>query len=421
MPSRVTGKKDAASAAFANGGLPAYAFDRLLVDEKGTGTRRLPPCAEVPKAAGGAGGPHSHRARRPRPRQAAGAADGRVHLPHLRHPGHQPVGDCRPSQPCAGACQAPAAGWASRRSGVASRWGPSWRIRSTPVTSAGVWKASLPSITAWSPGRSPRPLPRANASRAPTATSSAPTPTSETTGPSRSSTAGRGTWFRQKLAAIKKQPGPRKDSFPLSGLLYCGRCGGRMGGATSRTVSGKGKEYTYRKYVCYTARGHGRHACGNQSVREDRLLPFLVDRLRTVYTRPGATGGAAAQAARETCWPSIKGAPEQADRLRKRVADTDAEIVRGRRNLFRAQDDDTIVELNEELRATLKRRGTPGWRRKQRELEKGAGRQRHRGVRQRWTRQLTCCSRRAGSWRLAPPERLRAILEEAGCQGRPVL
>ncbi len=98
----------------------------------------------------------------------------------------------------------------------------------------------------------------------------------------------RRTWdvVQAKLAAIKKHPGPRKDSFPLSGLLYCGRCGGRMGGATSRTVSGKDKEYTYRKYVCYTARGHGRHACGNQSVREDRLLPFLVDRLRTVYLAP---------------------------------------------------------------------------------------------------------------------------------------
>jgi hypothetical protein len=122
-----------------------------------------------------------------------------------------------------------------------------------------------------------------------------------------------------------------------------------------------------------------RHACGNQSVREDRLLPFLVDRLRTVYLAPERLEGLRHKM-REKLLAQHKGAPEQADRLRKRVADTDAEIVRGRRNLFRAQDDDTFVELNEELRATLKRRDQLA--KEAAGTGEGAGRQRHRGVRQ---------------------------------------
>lgn len=71
----------------------------------------------------------------------------------------------------------------------------------------------------------------------------------------------------------------RKNEFPLSGLLRCPECGGRLGAKQNRNV-GTGRKYTQTVLLC--RRHHGNKGCGNRrrypyEAAERQLLALLED------------------------------------------------------------------------------------------------------------------------------------------------
>jgi site-specific DNA recombinase len=224
----------------------------------------------------------------------------------------------------------------------------------------------------------------------------------------------RQTWdaVQAKLARLTKRDVPRRSGFPLSGLLYCGRCGTRMNGKMSTTVSSKGASkgtrYTYRKYSCHRNRVYGKTACGNHSIREDRILPFLLDRLRQVYLAPERLEGLRRKL-KEKAAARQRRAPEQAARLKERLDAANAEVLQGSRNLLRVTDDATFVELNRELGAAIQRRDQLA-----RELE-GLDREQQTSaedVEAQVDRAIERLFEMKQELEQAPPERLRAVLKK---------
>jgi len=53
---------------------------------------------------------------------------------------------------------------------------------------------------------------------------------------------------RERTSSHKKA---NKGAYLLSGLVYCGHCGGKMTGMTRKRCKG-GREYVYRRYTCST-------------------------------------------------------------------------------------------------------------------------------------------------------------------------
>jgi site-specific DNA recombinase len=213
---------------------------------------------------------------------------------------------------------------------------------------------------------------------------------------------------QKKLATTNRQRCSRRNPFTLSGLLHCGHCGGFMSGAVSETVSTKGKRYAYRKYVCNTPRRYGKTACRNQSIREDRILPFLLSRLETMYLSPERVESLR-QKLLEKVTARHEQAPGQVDRLKERLGKADQEILAGRRNLFRVTDDATFVELNKELQEAIERRD-----RIIRELIQAEREQEsiEVDVQAEVDRAMARVDNLAVELRNSPPERLRAILKK---------
>ncbi|MBJ3764377.1 recombinase family protein [Maribius pontilimi] len=72
----------------------------------------------------------------------------------------------------------------------------------------------------------------------------------------------------------------RRRKYLLSGLLQCGRCGGRM------TVAGTGK---YKTYYCANAKEKGGSVCeGFRGLRESIALPLVLSGLRADLMKPEA-------------------------------------------------------------------------------------------------------------------------------------
>jgi hypothetical protein len=161
----------------------------------------------------------------------------------------------------------------------------------------------------------------------------------------------RHTWdiVQKKLAARHKAPRlARNKGYVLSGgLLVCGHCGARMNGGTHRSFTNK---YAYRRYTCQTAWAKGTEACAYHSIREDRILPALVRKLQEVYLKPERLERLREQL-RATVEAKHERNPEAVERLKTRLAELDAEIRTGTRNLLRATDHlDLLQEALGELR-----------------------------------------------------------------------
>lgn len=72
----------------------------------------------------------------------------------------------------------------------------------------------------------------------------------------------------------------RRRKYLLSGLLFCGQCGGRM------TVAGSGK---YKTFYCGNAKAMGPSVCeGFRGLREDRALPLVLSALKSEFMKPEA-------------------------------------------------------------------------------------------------------------------------------------
>jgi DNA invertase Pin-like site-specific DNA recombinase len=132
-----------------------------------------------------------------------------------------------------------------------------------------------------------------------------------------------------------------------SGVLHCGHCGGRMYGST-QSIRRKGKNYSYVKYVCDNAVRKGR--CRRHAVHEGVVLDALAGQLLDVYTEPARlealrqklTGRAEARHGR---------VPAEVERLRRRLEALDVEVRDATRNVLRARDNvDLLNEALTELR-----------------------------------------------------------------------
>jgi site-specific DNA recombinase len=71
----------------------------------------------------------------------------------------------------------------------------------------------------------------------------------------------------------------------LSGLLFCGDCGGRMVGHTDR-MKQKGKVYTYRRYVCHTNVRQGAGTCFRNAAAQEDVLRAVGELVRESFTQP---------------------------------------------------------------------------------------------------------------------------------------
>jgi hypothetical protein len=148
-------------------------------------------------------------------------------------------------------------------------------------------------------------------------------------------------------AAERKREGlhPRTGGYVVpAGILHCGHCGGRMYGCTMRPRRGK-KVYEYRKYACATANTKP-GTCKAYSVDEKVILDTLLDQLENHYLSPERLAGLEAKLT-ERAEVKHEKAPVQVERLRKRLAEKDAEIQDAARNVLRAKDN--IDLLNDQL------------------------------------------------------------------------
>jgi DNA invertase Pin-like site-specific DNA recombinase len=138
----------------------------------------------------------------------------------------------------------------------------------------------------------------------------------------------------------------RDAGYPLTGLLYCGHCGGRMHG-TRTGCRAHGKVYAYRRYVCKSNTAHGSAVCARHSIREDRLLPFLVRRLRADYLAPERLEQLEAELRRRLEIRRRGLTRCDTDRLRQRLAEVDEQVKQATLNVLRAKSN--IDLLNEAL------------------------------------------------------------------------
>jgi DNA invertase Pin-like site-specific DNA recombinase len=99
---------------------------------------------------------------------------------------------------------------------------------------------------------------------------------------------------QQRLRASRKayREGETQDrrshAWPLSGLLFCAHCGGRMWGI--EVPAGKGKRDRARKYACSTYLERGRGACSHNAIPERVILPLVFEAVRVALSDPHTLG-----------------------------------------------------------------------------------------------------------------------------------
>jgi hypothetical protein len=147
---------------------------------------------------------------------------------------------------------------------------------------------------------------------------------------------------------------PRQAGYVLSGILRCGHCGERMYGS-GNLHRRPGKTYRYRRYLCGGYAIKGPERCKPHAIREDRILPFLVRKLQETYLAAPQLE-ALRQELRRKLAAKYQTSPGRVEGLRQKIAQLDAEIKQGARNLLRAGDNvDLLNEALSELRGQRQR------------------------------------------------------------------
>jgi site-specific DNA recombinase len=76
-----------------------------------------------------------------------------------------------------------------------------------------------------------------------------------------------------------KTKAPR-EYHPLSGILYCAKCGRNMFCQKRKYYNQHGKtRYEYRYYICKTYHKYGRSYCDQKNIKADKLEEFVIERL----------------------------------------------------------------------------------------------------------------------------------------------
>jgi len=147
---------------------------------------------------------------------------------------------------------------------------------------------------------------------------------------------------QRKLAGQRKRTAHRTGhQYIFSGLLRCGDCGGRMGGAPAMDGSKYKKYFTY---ICRTYHSHGPAACHCNSMSEDKLLDVVTRKLQAEVLSETAISRLL-DAYRKRLAARRRGVPaDDGGRLRKQIDKLDRQIDQGL---------DRLVLVPEKLVGTL--------------------------------------------------------------------
>ena len=155
---------------------------------------------------------------------------------------------------------------------------------------------------------------------------------------------------QRKLPQCEKPYRPsRRADYPLAGLIFCGNCGQPMYGNSLHAKDRQGsKRYEYSQYVCSTYVNHGgngprNETCGRNPIDAQRVLGWLVHKLRQVYLGPGRD--ALVQEIKKQLKAEPKANGGDVKRLQKKAADLEREVSR----LVKAIRTLDAAELVEEL------------------------------------------------------------------------
>jgi DNA invertase Pin-like site-specific DNA recombinase len=163
---------------------------------------------------------------------------------------------------------------------------------------------------------------------------------------------------QQRLTERKRRTTPHKNGgrFVLTGLIRCGKCGGRMFG----TIPNKGQQVSY---VCSTEHLTGQ--CDRNGVKQDELLRHVVDTVVERFTNPDVAERLRNESYRQVQATSRKTNP---DAIGRQMAAIDKNLTKAKRRLLRVDDDmvpvvsDHIRELTgkrDALQVSLKAAQTP--------------------------------------------------------------
>jgi hypothetical protein len=138
---------------------------------------------------------------------------------------------------------------------------------------------------------------------------------------------------------------PKADAFPLSGLVYCAHCGGKMFGRQQKNPNKSGPE-AYRWHLCtnYSTKG----ICAKRSISEPDLVRVVTDLLLENVIGPDAIGRMRQQI-RELATDDSAQAPAETARLEKRLAMLDQSIAKAARNMMLVDDVSTLGVMQQEL------------------------------------------------------------------------
>jgi hypothetical protein len=160
---------------------------------------------------------------------------------------------------------------------------------------------------------------------------------------------------QRKLAATRRgKPGCRNTpvrgggDWVLTGMLYCGMCGGRMVGVTDRRKS-KDKTLVYRHYVCKASQRLSAGACRKNATRQETILAEVAKLIQESFTDPKRMALLRAEVERQA---GLQEGDRAAERQRVQAA-VDAlgrQIAQGNRNLA-VLPEDRLPGVIEQVRA----------------------------------------------------------------------
>jgi DNA invertase Pin-like site-specific DNA recombinase len=160
---------------------------------------------------------------------------------------------------------------------------------------------------------------------------------------------------RKLLARKQDRRKPRSAGFALTGLLHCGHCGARMHGDGNKPNPRKG-HYYYRRYICRSHVVQGPSVCNHYSIREDKLLPFLIRKLQDLCFAPQRLDRLRATL-RERWQARREGQGGRLEAIKGQLAGIEGDIAQGRANLLRTRDDGVFRELSAALSELVARKG----------------------------------------------------------------
>jgi site-specific DNA recombinase len=144
---------------------------------------------------------------------------------------------------------------------------------------------------------------------------------------------------QKKLAkTCRGRPGCRSTPIPgggdwqLSGLLYCGACGGRMVGVTQRYTK-KGKQYVYRHYVCVATHRVSAGTCHRNGVKQEVVIDEVAKLIEESFTDSKRLQWLSSEIERRAGQEEGEREAERS-RIRTALAGLDVQIDQGHENLL---------------------------------------------------------------------------------------